>query len=199
MCVDGWRGRLVRFPPEPDTIALQEQLHQDLVVLGAVYHDLAREAAAFGEAKAAIEGLCVGVRAPDLDYELSISGFTCDSGGGLPQFAPDTSPTPGWQEERPQLADMRHRVEQRRPAVESLKANDVAGAVYGDVYGFSRGERFQIASLLLDTPDAVDRGMHPLSNDDGQDRHDPGSVLGDRASNLQGRLKWRGQHPSIQA
>jgi hypothetical protein len=34
--------------------------------------------------------------------------------------------------------------------------------------------------------------MHPLTNDDGQNRHDPSSILRDRASNLPGGLTWRG-------
>lgn len=75
----------------------------------------------------------------------------------------------------------------------------MVSAVYDDVYGLSRGERFQVSSLLLDTPDAVDRGMHPLIDDDGQDGHDPRSVVRNGAPNLQVRLKWRGQHTAIQA
>lgn len=89
-------------------IALKEQLHQDLVVLAAVYHDLPRQAAAFGEAKTAIEGLRVGVGAPHLDYELLVPGLACEGCCSLPQLAPDTSPAPRWQEERPDLPDMRH-------------------------------------------------------------------------------------------
>ena len=94
---------------------------------------------------------------------------------------------------------MRHRVEQRRPAVERLEADDVVGAVYDDVGDLSRGERFQVPLLLLDAPDAIDRGVHTLTDHDGQDGDDPGSVLRNGAPDLQVRFNWRGQHGVIQA
>jgi hypothetical protein len=184
---------------DPEGQPLEEQLHQDFVVLTAVYHDLPRQTAAFGEAKPAIEGLSLGVGSPDLDYEFLIPRFAGEGHGCLPQLVPNTSPAPGWQEERPHLADMRHRLEHRGPALQDLEANDAVGDVHDDVYDLSCRERFQVSSLLFDSPDAVDRGMHPLINDDGEDGHDSGSVLQEGAPNFQSRLKWPRQDSAIQA
>lgn len=67
---------------------------RDLIVLAAVYHDLSRQATAFGEAKPAIERLRLSVGSPDLDYKLLIPGFACEGLGCFPQLASDTSAAP---------------------------------------------------------------------------------------------------------
>ncbi len=89
-------GVYLHPPDKSCDSALQEQLHQDLVVLAAVNHDLPRQAAAFGEAKTAIEGLRVGVGAPHLDQELLVPSFAREGRGCVPQLPADTSPPPGW-------------------------------------------------------------------------------------------------------
>ena len=88
-------------------LALQGQLHEDLVVWPAVNNDVPREAATFDETKALIEGPGVHVGVTHLDYEFLIASFACEGCGCVPELAANTSPPPGWEQERSHLTDMR--------------------------------------------------------------------------------------------
>src|SRR5262249_32081609 len=111
-----------------------------------------------------------------LDQQFPKALIMGETLGVLPKRAAHTQPSPLRQEKRPDLADMGHRGQLRRPQIQALKTSDPAGGVHDYVNGLARGERLKIARLLLYGPYLGDSRIDAFRRDYLKDGDDSGCV-----------------------
>lgn len=158
------------------TAARAKEFHEHLIILNAVDHNLTGKAAAFLEPQMPVERLREAVRRPDLDDQFPITCFTRKGCGSTPQLVNCAPPSPFRQQKCSDLTDLRHRREQLRPQVETLKPDDDLRGINGYMKRLSRRKPCEVACFPSDNPDSIDRGVDSFGRDGRKYRDNSGSV-----------------------